>query len=84
MKEIEGAKETLSLFEPDGTLTYQHSVEYEIKLVQGLTFFEFWNVQVLVGGEEEGQDEEDATEQAPSSQRNRYVLKIHNDQWYEV
>ena len=49
VKNIEKDKETLSLYTVSGKLVYRHVVNYEIKLLDKVAIFEFWNLQVIVG-----------------------------------
>lgn len=82
VKEVGERQETLSLYTQDGALVYQHVVDYRIRVDGDLAIFEYWNLRVLAGGQEE---EETAARDANSAQKKAsYAFKILDNKWYEA
>ncbi len=86
VKEIGDEKETLSTFNVNGKLIYQHAVKYSITPLDGLFVFKFWDREVIVDTSKT-EEEIAATNQEikeATSEPIRYVFKIQENQWFEV
>ncbi len=86
IKDIKEKQETLSAYDLNGELMYQHTVDYEIKPLEDAWVFEFWNRTIVLDKftkKEEGAAAEE-TPAEPAVERVRYLFKIQNDSWFEV
>ena len=88
VKDVQENRETLSVYDAKGELTYQHAVLYEIKSMHDLSVFEYWNLEVLVNTQAEeaaaeGESSENV-ESEPTPERRRYLFKIQDNRWFEV
>ena len=73
VKEIEGNKETLSVYQGD-ELIYQHQVDFKIDVLERVTVFTFKNLKVTEGAEA------GRTMDGEFS----YLFQIRDDNWVEV
>lgn len=86
VKDIKQEQETLSAYDLNGELMYEHTVDYEIKPLGDVWVFEFWNRQVALDKFAAKQDDAaaEASDAEPATERERYLFKIQDDAWFEV